>query len=176
MSPAELRARASPTGTITPLRRSDTRMDVPSSDNNNCSGDDDPQDLSINSGNKYGSHPVSSPLDFHHGSAVNNKLNLLSLAGNDKENRGLSITPMGPIMDAYLQLLTDSKFVTPEQAVKFSAEMSAADMTAKLAAQQEWVNYQHGAVSNHEDNECSTSQDEDSLSEDEPERESIKAE
>lgn len=175
MTPAELRARASPTGTITPLRRSDTRMDVASSDNNNCSGDDDPQDLSINSGNKY-AHPASSPLDFHHNSAVNNKLNLLSFAGNDEENRGLSITPMGPFMDAYLQLLTDGKFVTPEQAVKFSAEMSAADMTAKLAARQEWENHQYGAVSNHEDNECTTSQDEDSLSEDEPEREPIKAE
>lgn len=169
MSPAELRARASPTGTITPLRRSDTRLDAPSSDNNNCSGDDDPQDLSMNSSHKYGSHLAPSPLDFHQNPAVNSKLNLLSsLVGNDKENRGLSITPMGStMMDAYLQLLTEGKFGGPEQ-------MSAAEMTAKLVAQQEWVNHQYGGVSNNEDDECSTSQDE--LSEDEPEREPIKAE
>lgn len=71
-------------------------------------------------------------------------------------------------MDAYLQLLTESKFGTPDQ-------MSAAEMTAKLAAQQEWVNHhQFGAVSNNEDDECSSSQEE--LSDEEPEREPIKAE
>lgn len=97
MSAAELRARASPTGTITPLRRSDARIDLQSSDNNSCSGDEDPQDLSINSTNKYNLHQASSPLDFHSNSAINNKIGSINsllistllpslAAGMDKEN------------------------------------------------------------------------------------------
>lgn len=98
MSAAELRARASPTGVITQLtRRSDAKPDLASSDNNSLSGDEDPQDLSINSSNKYYNANQGTPLDFHHNSAVNNKIGSISsllinsllpslAAGMDKEN------------------------------------------------------------------------------------------
>lgn len=95
MSPAELRARASPTGTITPIRRSDARADLASSDNNSCSGDEDPQDLSINSSNNkpYGLHQPPTALDLHNAKLSNsinslliNMLPLSSLPTMDKEN------------------------------------------------------------------------------------------
>lgn len=80
----------------------------------------------------------------------------------DKDGRGLSVTPVGATMlDAYLRLLADNNYVTQEQATEMSA-------SAKLAAaQKEWSNHHYNFAK--EENESSSSHDEESLSEDEPE-------
>lgn len=169
MSPAELKARASPTGTMS-LRRSDV------SENNGSGADDDPQDLSLNSSSnhRYSSrdlppHPSSTtmnmPLDFHLNSMQNYpKINssMVPALPPDKDGRGLSVTPVGATMlDAYLRLLADNNYVTQEQATEMSA-------SAKLAAaQKEWSNHHYNFAK--EENESSSSHDEESLSEDEPE-------
>lgn len=161
VSPAELRARASPTGP----RRNDMRLELPRSGGggggapseagSSICGGDDPEDLSL----------ATLPLSLRYGSSTPNNNTVITKITNNKaiaaktmenivhgQNREPNIAPMhssghlpmhpglsghhnsatgSALLDAYLQMIADSSRLTPEQSVALAA-VQAAKMSQQM--------------------------------------------
>lgn len=133
VSPAELRARASPTGP----RRSDMKLDAksaysgaPSEAGSSVCGDNDPEDLTISHGRGYGGFDFAMSPPINHHNPANMKLNkygsaahqaiavksIDSIANLSKEGYPAPLGPpvSGPnstgsaILDTYLQFITEN--------------------------------------------------------------------
>lgn len=150
VSPAELRARSSPTGMLgTPQR---TRLDLKSAGSSMCGGDD-PEDLTVNNNHKeshrmYGSldiRPLSPPPHYGNSAAVITKLSPSGghLPQSPKEGRGPSTG--SAILDTYLQ------FIAENSALHLSPEQAAA-MAAKVTDEQRrrLLSSHHAALMNNE--------------------------
>ncbi|XP_060848566.1 protein abrupt-like isoform X1 [Rhopalosiphum padi] len=75
VSPAELRARASPTDAVTTShRRSDGKLDLQSANSSVCGGDD-PEDLTVNSSGHHHNHHNNNNNNHHHQQYGNNNNN-----------------------------------------------------------------------------------------------------
>lgn len=173
VSPAELRARSSPTGMLgTPQR---TRLDLKSAGSSMCGGDD-PEDLTVNNNHKenhrmYGSLDIRmSPPNYGHmgnSTAVITKVspsgNHHSIPQSPKEGRGAPGEGRGPpgpstgsaILDTYLQFIAENSalHLSPEQAAAMAAKVTD-EQRRRLLNHHAMMNNEHG-YSSGEDNEYS---------------------